>query len=167
MNNLTAILNAKLSGIDSEEYTKQGGLIEMTDGAVQRIASMTAPSFAIKLNYSNLTQHDWVSLRDAFEENHSNTFIYEAGHIHEPRHEFIGDNASVWAFKGWEFSTDAQTRLFSGYIELVSSVYFNYPEYLALGAQSSSYNFTQSSDQSFNNLLGLCIALSGEICLHG
>lgn len=153
MNNLTAILNARLSGIDSEEYTKQGGIIEMTDGRVQRIASMTAPSFSIKLNYSNLDTDAWLSLRSAFEANHSNTFIYEASHIHDPRHDYIGDNASVWAFKGWEFSTDARTRRFSGYIELVSSVYFNYAEYLALGDQLSSYEFTESSDYTFNDLL--------------
>jgi hypothetical protein len=153
MNNYTSILNDKLSGISAEEFTKQGGLIEMTSGNVQRIAAMTMPAFTIKLNYKNLASIDWLELRGLFELNHSNTFIYEADDIADPRNEYVGVNASVWAFKGWEFSTDAITGRFSGYIELMSSVYFNYPAYQALGEQTSSYNFTQSTDYSFNDLL--------------
>ena len=153
MNNLTSILNAKLSGIDTEEFTKQGGLIEMTAGNVQRIAAMTMPAFTIRLRYENLSSLEWLDLRGLFEQNHSNTFIYEATDIHDARLEALGVNASVWAIKNWEFSASAKTGRFSGVIELVSSVYFNYPAYQALATQESTYNFTESTDYTFNDLL--------------
>lgn len=153
MNNLTTTLNAKLSGVDAEEFTKQGGLIEMTAGNVQRIAAMTMPAFTIRLRYENISTVEWLALRDVFQLNHSNTFIYEANDIHDARLQALGVNASVWAFKNWEFTASAKTGRFSGVIELVSSVYFNYPEYQALATQESTYNFTESTDLTFNDLL--------------
>jgi hypothetical protein len=153
MNNLTSVLNANLNNVNIDEFTKQGGLIEMTSGNVQRIAAMTMPAFTIKLNYKNLNTDDWLALRDVYEKNHSNTFIYESTEARDPRHEFIGDNASVWAFKDWQFQTDARTRRFTGFVELISSLHFNYPAYAALGEQTSSYNFTESADYTFNDLL--------------
>lgn len=153
MNNLTDTLNAKLSGVDAEEFTKQGGAIEMTSGKSQRIAAMTMPSFTLKLSYKNLSKDEWTALRLAFEQNHSNAFLYESVETHDPRFDLIGLNASVWSFAGWEFSTDAKTLRFSGYINLITSVFYNYAEYLAHNTQSSSYNFVETTDESFSYLL--------------
>ena len=63
-------------------------------------------------------------------------------------------HSSTWAFKEFTFSEEAtKPNLLSGRIDVVSSVFFDYPKYQEMFSESSSYTPNFSTDVSFLNLL--------------
>jgi hypothetical protein len=152
MNNLTATLLANHEQLSAEEWTKQGRAVEFNSGSNQRIVSTSIPAVEIQITYKNLNFSQFFDLKLEYEQNHANTFIVDASEIHDSRPDVMGLNSSVWVFKEFKFNVVAP-KVYNGTITIVSSVFFNNPEYQQQFSQSSSYTPTVSSDESFENLL--------------
>jgi len=152
MNDLTEVLFGKHKDIQFEEWLKQGASIEYNSGSTQRIVGNSIPSVEITLTYSNITADDFAILKQHFESNHANTFKVDATQAHDMRPELMGMNASVWAFTKFRFSVSIP-QMYSGKISLISSVFFDFPQYQSLMSESSSYEPIQSDDTSFETVL--------------
>lgn len=178
MNNLTSTLLVNNYHYDIEEWGKQGNAFAFDSGVEQRIVNYSIPAIELTISYSGLTWGDYETIRTAYEDNNSNTFIVDlddetaldpymvADYIEnatdyvfseqsriDMRPELMTVNSAVWAFKDFQFRIDAKTLLYSGKITLVSSVFFNFTEYQNQFSQSSSYTRSATSDQSFVNVL--------------
>ena len=180
MNNLTSVLLSKNYHHQIEEFAKQGQGVPFDSGIEQRIVNYSIPSMELTISYRGLTFADYETIRNAYENNNSNTFIVDlnddrtnnyyiaggTGYIENQsdyidqtfstidlRPELMTINASVWAFKDFQFKINARDRLYTGKITLITSVFFNFSEYQDLFSQSSSYTISTSSDQSFINVL--------------
>jgi len=178
MNNLTSTLLTNNYHYQIEEWGKQGNAMPFDSGIEQRVVSSSIPAIDLTISYNGLSWSDYELIRTAYEDNNSNTFIvdlndetsldpYMANDYLENQTDYVfGEqsridmrpdlmtiNAAVWAFKDFQFRIDANTLLYSGRITLVSSVFFNFDEYQDQFNQSSSYTRSESSDQSFVNLL--------------
>jgi len=176
MNNLTSVLLANNFHHQFEEWGKQGTAFPFDSGVEQRIVNYSIPAMELTISYRGLTFANYETIRNAYENNNSNTFIVdlndeatdflymEADYVEDDyvstefstidlRPETMTLNASVWAFKDFQFKIDARSRLYTGKISLITSVFFNFDEYQDLFAQSSSYTRSESSDQSFLNVL--------------
>ena len=176
MNNLTSDLLKNHYHFDIQEWAKQGNAVPFDSGIEQRIVNYSIPSIESTISYRGITWEDYEVLRAVYENNNSNTFIFNfddetaipeyviadyvlADYFQEElsridlRPELMTTNASVWAFKDFQFKIDAKTLLYSGKITLISSVFFNFTEYQDLFSQSSSYTLSVSTDESFVNVL--------------
>ena len=107
MNNLTSNILANHSNIQVEEWLKQGNTIQFNSGKNQRIVNSSIPALEIVLNYKNMSLDNFESLRNIYEQNHSNTFIVDADDINDLRPDVMGLNSSVWAFKDFKFRVTA------------------------------------------------------------
>jgi len=154
MNNLTSNILANHSNIQVEEWLKQGNTIQFNSGKNQRIVNSSIPALEIVLNYKNMSLDNFESLRNIYEQNHSNTFIVDADDINDLRPDVMGLNSSVWAFKDFKFRVTAN-HLFNGTVTLVSSVFFNYSEYTDALTQASSYSPITSTNTDFDTLLDI------------
>ena len=176
MNNLTTTLLANNAHYEIEEWGKQGSSYSFDSGTEQRIVNYSIPAIELTISYTGLTWADYETMRNAYENNNSNTFIVDlddesaidpyvaADYIAadyfldeqsriDMRPQLMTINSAVWAFKNFQFRIDAATLLYSGKITLISSVFFNFTEYQNQFSQSSSYTKSASSDQSFVNIL--------------
>lgn len=176
MNNLTDTILVKHNRYEIEEFTKQGDGLQFDSGVEQRIVKYSIPSISVRISYVGLDWSEYELIRTAYENNHSNTFICEfespsetvlyvasdyvvTDYIDEAisridmRSELMGINSAVWGFKEFDFNINARTRLYTGTITLVSSVFFNFTEYQDLFTQSSSYTISASTDETFINIL--------------
>jgi len=153
MNNLTSTLLVKHYNYDIEEWSKQGSALPFDSGREQRVVSTSIPAIHIGVSYRGLTESDYNSLRTAYEGNHSNTFICDLSSFIDKRPDFMTINSSVWAFSEFNFTIDAKSKLYSGKIGLVTSVFFNFTEYQDLHTETSSYTRNTSIDTSFQNVL--------------
>ena len=182
MNNLTSTLLTKQFHYDIEEWTKQGQGLQFDSGKEQRLVNSSIPSIELSISYRGLSFSEYEALRKAYEDNHSNTFIVDLtdnyntdvgefvveGYLEnqddyiqqvynvsmiDKRPELMSINSAVWAFKEFNFKINAKDRVFSGEIKLITSVFFNFPEYQNLFNQQSSYDDSQSVNQDFINIL--------------
>lgn len=182
MNNLTTQLLVNNYHYEIEEFTKQGQALTFDSGKEQRAVTSSIPAIELTISYRGLTFSEYEAIRKAYEDNHSNTFICDLSDNYnqdigeyvledyianqddyiqqiynvsliDKRPEIMGTNSAVWAFKSFEFNINAKDRLFSGKIQLVTSVFFNYSAYQDLFSQSSSYTDSQSVNQDFINVL--------------
>ena len=176
MNNLTSVLLSHNYHHQIEEWAKQGSAIPFDSGLEQRIVNYSIPALELTISYHGLTFANYATIRNAYENNNSNTFIVDlndekSGYLYmeadyvetdyvteevstiDLRPDVMTINSAVWAFKDFQFKIDARTRLYTGNITLISSVFFNFDEYQDLFTQSSSYTRSESSDESFLNVL--------------
>ncbi len=152
MNNLTATILANHSHFEVEEWLKQGQSLDFNSGKNQRYVKTSIPSIEMQITYKNLNFAQFTDLKNAYEDNHSNTVIVDADDIHDLRPDVMGLNSSTWAFKEFRFNVKAPT-IYNGTIKLVTSVFFNYSEYQNQFSQSSSYTPITSNDDSFETVL--------------
>ena len=152
MNNLTSTIMANHQHLQVEEWLKQGHSVQFNSGKTQRVVNSSIPALQMQVSYNNLTKSQFEALQTVYEANHSNTVIIDADDIHDLRPDVMGLNASVWVFKEFKFRVVAPA-LYSGTINLISSVFFNYTEYQAAYAQSSSYTPITSTDTGFTAVL--------------
>jgi hypothetical protein len=153
MNDLTTAILANHSNIKVEEWIRQGSTYEFTSAHNQRVVNTSAPAMEIQITYTNLSLAEYQVLRLAYEANYSNVFIVDTSNdIDDIRRDVMGLNSSVFAFKDFKFNGVAP-QVFNGVISLVTSVFFNYPEYQALHSDSSSYSPQSSLDSTFLTLL--------------
>ncbi len=163
MNNLTSTLLVNNYHYQIEEWGKQGNAFAFDSGIEQRIVNYSIPAIELTISYSGLTYANYETIRNAYEDNNSNTFIVDlddetalepyvaADYVENPtdyvyaeqsridmRPETMSLNSAVWAFKDFQFRIDAKTLLYTGKITLISSVFFNFSEYHDLFTQSSS-----------------------------
>jgi len=153
MDNLTEALLVDNYNYDIEEWVKQGQAIQFDSGKEQRIVGASIPAVQVQISYRGLKRDDYETIRSLYENNHSNTFIVDFNSEMDKRPDLMGTNASVWAFKEFSFSVNASSRVYNGHITLVTSVFFNYPEYQDLYSQSSSYTPNTTVNQDFINVL--------------
>lgn len=176
MNNLTSLILSNNYNYDIEEWTKQGSPLQFDSGIEQRIVTSSIPALEVRVSYSGLTWAEYELMRNAYENNHSNSFIVDfsdnisiedyvlADYVDDNyiletvsfidmRPEVMNINATVWVFKEYEFKIDARTLLYSGYITLVTSVFFNFSQYQDLFDQESTYTRSANEDQSFIDVL--------------
>lgn len=154
MNNLTTDLLTNHSHLNVEEWTKQGNAVEFNSGKNQRVISSSIPAIELQISYKNLTFTKFTVLKNAYESNHSNTFIVDTEtEISDLRPDIMGLNSSVWAFKEFKFTATAPL-IYNGTITLVTSVFFNYTEYQQAFSQASAYTPIVSTDSSFETVLG-------------
>lgn len=153
MNNLTSSLLIKHYDYTVEEYTKQGLTHNFDSGIGQRVVGTSIPAIDIQISYRGLSRDEYEVIRSVYENNHSNTFILDLDSFIDKRPDIMDINASVWAFKEFKFTVDAGSRLYSGFITLVTSVFFNYSMYQDLFTQSSSYTPNLTTNQDFKNVL--------------
>lgn len=178
MNNLTTTLLHKNKSYSIEEWGKQGRAIPFDSGREQRIVNYSIPAIELTIDYVALTGAEYETLRTAYENNNSNTFIFnlddetatevymaadyvenQSDYVIEEhsrldmRPEVMSINASVWAFKDFHFKISAQEFRYSGKVTLITSVFFNFPEYQNLFSQTSSYTRSLTSDVSFFTVL--------------
>ena len=178
MNDLTSTLLVNDYNYEVEEWDKQGNELQFDSGKEQRVTKYSIPSIEIGISYRGLTYQEYAQIRNAYENNHSNTFILdfndnysieayvEADYIVNQgdyirgfssvidlRPELMTTNSAVWVFREFRFSVDARTRLYSGTIKLLTSVFFNFTAYQDLFNQSSSYTMSPSSDENFLDVL--------------
>lgn len=152
MNNLTATILANHSHFEVEEWLKQGQSLDFNSGKNQRIVNSSIPAIELQISYKNLNFTQFNALKEAYESNHANTVIIDVDQIHDLRPDVIGLNSSTWAFKEFRFNVKAPT-IYNGTIKLVTSVFFNYPEYQSAFSQSSIYAPKISTDDSFETVL--------------
>lgn len=153
MNDLSSALLDNHSHFAVEEWTKQGNAVEFNSGKNQRIVNSTVPSLEVQISYKNLDYDQFTVLKNAYENNHSNTFIVNTdGAFDDIRNDIMGVNSSVWAFREFKFNVVPPVR-YTGTITLISSVFFNYPEYQALHTESSAYAPIVTEDNSFESVL--------------
>jgi len=152
MNNITDILLGNHSKVEIEEWLKKGGSLEFNSGKSQQIVKTSITALEMQVSYSGLTFEQFSSLRSVYEQNHANTVIIDASDAHDIRGGAIGLEASTWAFVEFKFGI-ASPNSFSGSIKLISSVFFDYPNYQEAFSQSSNYIPSPSSDFSFFNLI--------------
>jgi len=152
MNTLTTTLLTNHSNLRVEEWLKQGNSVEYNSGKTQRIIRTSIPAIELQITYKNLSFTQFTTLKNAYQDNHSSTFIVDADDIHDLRPDVMGINSSVWAFKKFKFNVVAP-KIYNGTIELVSSVFFNYSQYQSAFSQSSSYTPLTSSDDAFEIIL--------------
>jgi hypothetical protein len=152
MDNLTATILANHHHLEVEEWTKQGKSVEYNSGKTQRIVNTSIPAIEMQISYRGLTFDQFTDLKNAYQDNHSNTVIIDADDIHDLRPDLMGLNSSTWAFKEFRFTVVAP-KVYSGTIKMVTSVFFNYSEYQNAFSQSSSYAPITSTDDSFETLL--------------
>ena len=152
MNNLTSTLLAHHSNLEVEEWLKQGQSLEFNSGKNQRIIKSTIPAIELQITYKNINTTQYLALKNAYEANHSNTFIVDADDIHDFRPDVMGLNSSVWVFEEFKFNVKAP-KIYNGTIKLLTSVFFNYTEYQSLFSQSSSYSPVISLDTDFKFVL--------------
>ena len=154
MNNLTTTLLNKHYHIDIEEWGKQGNSVPFDSGIEQRVVTSSIPSIELTISYNGLNFSDYEIMRTAYENNNSNTFIVDLNDSKiDLRPDLMTENASVWAFKDFQFKINAKDVLYSGKITLVTSVFFNFTEYQSLFDQFSSYVRSATLDESFINVL--------------
>ena len=176
MNNLTSTLLTNNVHYEIEEWGKQGNAYAFDSGIEQRVVNTSIPAIELSISYTGLSWADYETMRNAYEDNNSNTFILDlddetnkdpyvaADYVvtdyftdeHsriDMRPQLMTTNAAVWAFKSFQFRIDAATLLYSGKITLITSVFFNFTEYQQQFSQSSSYTRSASTDQSFVNVL--------------
>jgi hypothetical protein len=153
MDNITSHLLVKHYNYDVEEWVKQGANVQFDSGKEQRIVGASIPAISLRISYRGLTVQEYDMIRALYENNHSNTFIVDLDSFIDKRPDVMDINSSVWVFKEFEFTIDAQSILYSGSITLLTSVFFNYPQYQYLFSQSSGYTAVVSTNQDFVNLL--------------
>lgn len=154
MNDLTSTLLASNFQHDIEEFAKQGIIFQYGDGKQQRITGTSIPSLTVQIGYNNIGEATFKNLKSVYERNHSNTFKVDFGADTDMRGSLMTTASSTFAFKSFEFSELARSKgLFSGKIELLSSLFFDFPKYQDLFTESSSYNRARSFDDSFNQLI--------------
>lgn len=154
MNNLTSILLDTYSDLKVEEYVRQGQAVVFDSGKEQRVVGGSIPSLEIQITYNNIDADYFEALRLAYEENYANTFICKFDDNIDMRSLLMTDNAEVYMFKEFEFTADARSERYrSGRITLLSSIFFNFPEYQNLFSQSSSYTPNITTDTSFTDVL--------------
>ncbi len=171
MEDLTSILSEKCLDINATEYVKQGRAFQLNNGQEQKVTAFSTPSINLSLTYNNLSLQAYLDLKSVYEANHSNTFIYrpDGAWINEEglglpstegiidlRSKLMTENASVYMFTNFSFTTDARTKLFSGTIEVVTSLFFNFAAYQAIYSESSSYNPVTTTNTDFIDFLELC-----------
>lgn len=154
MNNLTTTLLNKHYHIDVEEWGKQGNSVPFDSGIEQRVVISSIPAIELTISYSGMNFSDYEIMRTAYENNNSNTFIVDLNDSKiDLRPDLMTENASVWAFKDFQFKINAKDVLYSGKITLVTSVFFNFTEYQSLFNQFSNYVRSATTDLSFINVL--------------
>jgi hypothetical protein len=153
MENLTSALLTKHYNYEVEEWTKQGQTVQFDSGTEQRIVGASIPAIDITISYRGLTWNEYEIMRSTYESNHSNTFIVDLNSLIDKRPELMTINSSVWTFKEFAFEVDATSRLFSGRITLLTSVFFNFTEYQSLFTQSSSYTLSASTNQDLIDVM--------------
>lgn len=154
MNNLTSTLLTTNSEYDIQEYIKQGDAFNFNNGEQQRIIAMSIPSLTVDITYMNITKAEFQSIKTAFEDNNSNTFICEFDSDIDMRGQLMTSSSATYAFNDFNFSEDAKSiGFYNGSITLISSVFFDFLPYQELFTQSSSYNRVVSTDESFITLL--------------
>jgi len=188
LNNLTTSLLVNNYHYDITEWSKQGNPLPFDSGAEQRIVTSSIPAIELTISYRGLTFGDYESIRTAYENNNSSTFIldlddeasitqyvdndylenqsdYILNQISriDMRPELMGLNSAVWVFKDFQFKINASDMLYSGKITLVTSVFFNFTEYQDLFNQSSSYTRSASTDDSFLNVLTTAQPYSADL----
>ena len=163
MNNLSSVLLSHNYHHQVEEWTKQGTPIPFDSGIEQRIVNYSIPALELTISYHGLTFSDYGTIRFAYENNNSNTFILDLGNELDLRGDLMTTDSSVWAFANFQFKINATTRLYTGKITLISSVFFNFTEYQDLFTQSSSYTQSTSTDESFLNVLDYATPYSVDL----
>jgi hypothetical protein len=154
MDNLTATILANHHHLEVEEWSKQGNTIEYNSGNTQRIIRSSIPAIEMQISYRGLTFDQFTDLKNAYENNHSNTVIIDAQDVHDLRPDVMGLNSSTWAFKEFRFVVVAP-KVYSGTIKMITSVFFNYTEYQNQFSQLSSYTPIVSVDDSFEGVLNI------------
>ena len=158
LNNLSSDLLNGHSHIQVEEFMKQGDALQFNSGKNQRIIKNTLPSIEITLSYNNISKTKFDALKSAYELNHANTFeltntSQETLSEIDSRYKYItGSDASTYAFREFKFTVRVDLR-YTGTIKLISSVFFDYPEYQNLFTQSSSYSPVTTTDTGFITLM--------------
>jgi len=155
LNDLTATLLSSHAHIQVEEWAKSSSANEYSSGRTQIVARTSIPSLEMRVSYKNITFEAFADLRDAYEANHSNTFILDADDSLDSRPDVMGVDSSVWAFKEFKFSATAPKN-YNGTITLVSSLLFNYAAYSDLVTESSTYTPQATPDSAFECLLYDC-----------
>jgi hypothetical protein len=158
LTNLSSDLLNGHSHIQVEEFMKQGNALQFNSGKNQRVVRNTLPSIELTISYKNIDKTKFDNLKSAYEINHSNTFelsntSQETLSEIDARYKYIaGSNASTYAFREFKFSVRVDLK-YTGTIKLISSVFFDYPEYQDLFTQASSYSPVTTADTGFITLM--------------
>lgn len=166
MENLTDILLTDNFQYQVEETVKQGGALSFGSGREQRMVSGSIPAHEIVMSYHGLDWEKYKLLREAYENNNSNTFIVDfSDKVSDLRKQLLTIDGSVFAFKSFRFKI-SKNRLYDGRITLVTSVFFNFPEYQERFDQSSHYTKSPTDDDSFIKVLATSAPYSVDLYYH-
>lgn len=154
MNDLTSVLTNKAFEISYNETLKNSSNFNFENGTTQTIGTKSVPSLIIDFNCRNISKDVFLEIEKAYQNNHSNTFLCNLTSRVDPRILNYKVNNGVWVFADWNFTLNAQKKnLYDGKFTLVSSVLFNYPEFLNIYNQPSNYIPNISTNKDFLNVL--------------
>lgn len=140
------------SHIQVEQWHKTGEAIQFNSGKNQRIVKNSMGALEMTISYKNISQSSFETKRTQYEAAFASTFILTAGDDIDWRDDRLVDSSNTWAFKEFKFKATANQR-WTGTIKLVTSVFFDFPEYQDAFTQSSTYSPVTTTDTSFVNLM--------------
>ena len=136
------------------ESSKQSQVFNFEDGSTQTIGYKSVSAITIDLVYRNISKDEFDVIDEAYQNNHSNTFLVEFSDNEDPRISYTRINNGVFAFGGYSFNISAQQKnRYNGKITLVTSVIFNYTEFSDIFNQPSSYSANLTANQDFIDVL--------------
>lgn len=153
MNDLTNSLLSCNYTRNYNESSKQSRVFDFEDGTTQTIGYKSVTSTTIDLTYRNISESEYQLIEQAYQNNHSNTFLLTFNENEDSRINY-GANNGVFVFSNYSFSISAQQKnRYNGKITLVTSVIFNYSQFSDIFNETSFYTPNETSNSDFIEVL--------------
>ena len=135
------------------EFLNYSNVVYFDDGTEQQNFLNNIPEYQITISYKGLSLTEYEVLRTKYEQNNTNVFkiVFPSG-IDTREVE-----TNVFRFEEFSFEispgSSISKPLFSGYVSVVSSLFFNFEDYQEQYEMNSSYNITTSTNRDFIDLI--------------
>jgi len=169
MNDLSSVLIGNEFNISFNESLKQSQSFDFESGISQTIGTKSVPMMIIDIAYRSISKSQFDEIDGSYQNNHSNTFLVNLGDNFDARILYDRPNNGVFAFGDFSFETSIDEmnkgeKRYTGKVTLITSVLFNYQEFVNMYDEPSKYNPNITTNTDFLDILDI---LSPQKVMYG